>query len=90
MKAMSQPAAFQFIQDYFSPLTFDAAMDSPSSVEVTLSYPLTGESVVMTGIPCTITLTWNETFALIKNIESRLLELKPSLLAKLDLSRCSK
>lgn len=90
MKAMSQPTAFGFMQDYFRPLTFQAAMDSPTSIEVTLSYAPTGETISLPGIPCAISLTCEDMFVLIQEIESGLIKLKPSFLAKLDLSRYSK
>jgi hypothetical protein len=87
MKAMSQPTAFHAMKDYFSPISFRAEMDSPASIQVTLIYPPTGETVGLSDVPCTVTLTCADMFTLIHEIESRLVELKPGFLHKLDLSR---
>lgn len=87
MKAMNQPTAFLFLQDYFSPLVFHASMDSPSTVEVTLTDPMSGDKIAMPGISCATSLTCEDILVLIHAIESRLAKSMPSFLAKLNLSR---
>ncbi|PNF77923.1 hypothetical protein CXK95_01110 [Stutzerimonas degradans] len=87
VKAMNQPTAFLFLQDYFSPLVFQASMDSPSTIAVTLIDPTSGDKIALPGISCTTSLTYEGIFVLIQTIESRLAKSMPGFLARLNLAR---
>lgn len=80
MMRIRQPEAFALVQEHFKPLLFRAAMDSPQTIQCMLVDEQTGESLVLTGLQCGISLTKAQLAALINVIELDIAALRPSLL----------
>jgi len=64
-----QPEAFALVQEHFRPLLFRASMDSPRTIQCMLVNEQTGESLVLSGLPCGISLTRPQLAELINVIE---------------------
>ncbi len=87
MRRIRQPEAFALVQEHFRPLLFSAAMDTPQTIQCMLLDEQTGESLVLTGLRCGISLTKSQLAALINVIELDIAALRPSLLER-RLRRC--
>jgi len=87
MKRFRQPEAFALIQQHFEPLVFSARMDSPSTVRVMLIDEATGESLLLTGLPCRVSLSRAEIAGLISTIDLDAAALRSSLLSNLKRPR---
>jgi len=87
MMQIRQPEAFALVQEHFRPLLFRAAMDSPRTVQCMLVDEQTGESLVLTGLPCGISLTKSQLAELINVIELDIAALRPALQVRRH-SRC--
>ncbi|MCQ4261392.1 hypothetical protein CXK91_01660 [Stutzerimonas stutzeri] len=87
MKRFRQPEAFALIQQHFEPLVFSARMDSPSTVRIMLIDEATGESLLLTGLPCRISLSRAEIAGLISAIDLDAAALRPALLSNLKRPR---
>ena len=83
MKPIRQPEALAIVQEYFRPLLFMAEMDSPQSIHAMLLDERSGESLVLTGIPCGVSLNRVELEGLISAIELDIAALRPVLLEAL-------
>ncbi|WP_376785226.1 DUF1652 domain-containing protein [Stutzerimonas nitrititolerans] len=79
MKRIRQPEAMALVQEHFRPLRFIAEMDSPGTIHAMLLNRQTGDSLVLTGIPCGITLSREELAVLITTIELDIAALRPNL-----------
>ncbi|AJD59703.1 hypothetical protein CRPA15_10320 [Pseudomonas aeruginosa] len=62
-------------------------MDSPTTVRVMLLDEATGESLLLTGLPCRISLSRAEIAGLIASIDADAAALRPALLNKLKRPR---
>ena len=62
-------------------------MDSPTTVRVMLLDEATGESLLLTGLPCRISLSRAEIAGLIAAIDADAAALRPGLLNKLKRSQ---
>ncbi|EWC40166.1 DUF1652 domain-containing protein [Pseudomonas stutzeri] len=82
MKRFRQPEAFAVVQRYYEPLVFSARMDSPSTIRVMLIDEAAGESLLLTGLPCRLSLSSAEITALINAIDLDAGALRPALLTK--------
>lgn len=82
MMRIRQPEAFALVQEYFRPLQFTAAMDSPQTIHCMVMDERTGESLVLTGLPCGISVTKSQLAALINVIELDIAALRPALLER--------
>jgi len=82
MKSLRLPEAFNAIRAYFSPLHFYAAMDSPSTITVTIRDEA-GVSCTLDGIPCATSLSHAELFQLIRTVEVHLEAANPGLMDQL-------
>lgn len=80
-KRIRQPEALALVQEYFRPLRFTAAMDSPGSIQAMLLNEQSGESLVLTGIPCGISLTREQLAGLISAIELDIAALRPEIIS---------
>jgi len=80
MKLIRQPEALALVQEHFRPLLFVARMDSPWTIHAMLMDEFTGESLVLTGLPCGISLSKAEVTGLISAIELDIAALRPGLL----------
>ncbi|MDH2245711.1 DUF1652 domain-containing protein [Pseudomonas sp. GD03855] len=87
MKRFRQPEAFALIQQHFEPLVFSARMDSPSTVRVMLIDEATGESLLLTGLPCRLPLSRADIAGLISTIDLDAAALRSSLLSNLKRPR---
>lgn len=87
MKRFRQPEAFTLVQQYFEPLLFSARMDSPSTIRVLLVDEAAGESLLLTGLPCRLSLSRAEITGLINTIDLDAAALRPALLSKLKRPR---
>ncbi len=87
MMRIRQPEAFALAQEHFRPLLFTAAMDSPQTIHCMLMDEQTGESLVLTGLPCGISVTKSQLAGLINLIELDIAALRPSLQMRRH-SRC--
>lgn len=87
MKRFRQPEAFALVQQHYEPLVFNARMDSPTTVRVMLLDEATGESLLLTGLPCRISLSRAEIAGLIAAIDADAAALRPGLLNKLKRSQ---
>jgi len=87
MKRFRQPEAFALVQQYFEPLLFSARMDSPSTIRVLLVDEAAGESLLLTGLPCRLSLSRAEITGLINTIDLDAAALRPALLSKLKRPR---
>ena len=83
MKLIRQPEALAIVQEYFRPLLFMAEMDSPQTIHAMLLDERSGESLVLTGIPCGVSLSKEELEGLINAIELDIAALRPVLLESL-------
>lgn len=88
MKRIRQPEAFALVQEHFRPLLFTAALDSPQTIHCMVMNERTGESLVLTGLPCGISLTKSQLAALINVIELDIAALRPALLEQ-RFDRCA-
>ncbi|AKN27323.1 hypothetical protein AB691_2434 [Stutzerimonas stutzeri] len=75
------------VQQHYEPLVFNARMDSPTTVRVMLLDEATGESLLLTGLPCRISLSRAEIAGLIASIDADAAALRPALLNKLKRPR---
>lgn len=80
MKLIRQPEALALVQEHFRPLLFVARMDSPRTIHAMLMDESTGESLVLTGIPCGLSLSRVQVAGLISAIELDIAALRPGLL----------
>lgn len=80
MKLIRQPEVLALVGDHFRPLLFVAKMDSLRTINAMLMDETTGESLVLTGIPCGISLTTTQVAGLINSIELDIAALRPGLL----------
>lgn len=87
MKRFRQPEAFALVQQHYEPLVFNARMDSPTTVRVMLLDEATGESLLLTGLPCRISPSRAEIAGLIASIDADAAALRPALLNKLKRPR---
>ncbi|WP_374365948.1 DUF1652 domain-containing protein [Stutzerimonas sp.] len=83
MMRIRQPEAFALVQEHFRPLLFTAALDSPQTIQAMLLDELTGESLVLAGLPCRVSVTRAELAGLISVIELDIVTLRPTLLNRL-------
>ncbi len=83
MMRIRQPEALALVQEHFRPLLFTAAMDSPQTIQAMLLDEITGESLVLTGLPCGVSVTRGELAGLISVIELDIATLRPALLDRL-------
>lgn len=83
MTRIRQPEALALVREHFRPLAFTAAMDSPQTIHAMLLDEHTGESLVLTGLPCGTSVTRDQLAALINVIELDIAALRPVLLARL-------
>ena len=81
MERIRQPEAFALVQEHFWPLRFWAEMDSPGSIQAMLLNEQTGDSLVLTGLPCGISLTREQLAGLISAIELDIAALRPELVS---------
>lgn len=84
MKRIRQPEALAVVQEYFRPLLFMAEMDSPQTIHAMFLDERSGESLVLTGIPCGVSLSRAELERLINAIELDIAALRPVLLEGLS------
>ena len=75
--------ALALVQEHFRPLLFTASMDSPQTIQAMLLDELTGESLVLTGLPCGVSVTRAQLAGLISVIELDVIALRPALLERL-------
>jgi hypothetical protein len=87
MKRFRQPEAFAMVQQYYAPLVFSARMDSPSTIRVMLIDETAGESLLLTGLPCRISLSQADITGLINAIDLDAAALRPALLSRLKRPR---
>ncbi|WP_312125778.1 DUF1652 domain-containing protein [Pseudomonas sp.] len=80
MMRIRQPEAFALVQEHFRPLLFRASMDSPQTIQCMLVNEQTGESLVLSGLPCGISLTSSQLAKLISVIELDIAALRPAVL----------
>lgn len=80
MKRLRLPDALAMIRRHFAPLRFFAQLDSPASIQVMLLDEHSGESLVLTGVPCALSLTEVQLAALIEAIELDVAALRPNLI----------
>lgn len=80
MKRLRLPDALAMIRRHFAPLRFFAQLDSLASIQVMLLDEHSGESLVLTGVPCSLSLTERQLAALISAIELDVMALRPSML----------
>ncbi|PNG15101.1 hypothetical protein CXK97_02615 [Stutzerimonas stutzeri] len=57
MTRIRLPEALALVQEHFKPLRFCATMDSPQTIQAMLLDELTGESLVLPGLPCGVSVT---------------------------------
>ena len=74
------PEALALVREHFRPLLFTASMDSPQTIQAMLLDELTGESLVLTGLPCGVSVTRAQLAGLISVIELDVTALRPALL----------
>lgn len=82
MIRIRQPEALALVREHFRPLLFTATMDSPQTIQATLLDELTGESLVLTGLPCGVSVTRAQLAGLISLIELDVAALSPALLKR--------
>ncbi|WP_019339511.1 DUF1652 domain-containing protein [Stutzerimonas stutzeri] len=78
------PEALVLVREHFKPLLFTATMDSPQTIQAMLLDELTGESLVLTGLPCGVSVSRAQLSGLINVIELDVIALRPALLERLD------
>ncbi len=88
MMRIRQPEAFALMQDHFRPLLIRASMDSPRTIQCMLVNEQSGESLVLSGLPCGISLTRSQLAELINVIELDVAALRPAVLEP-QLDQCS-
>ncbi len=88
MMRIRQPEAFALVQEHFRPLLFRASMDSPRTIQCMLLNEQTGESLVLSGLPCGISLTRWQLAELINVIELDVAALRPAILDR-QLDKCA-
>ena len=77
------PEALALVWEHFRPLLFTATMDSPQTIQAMLLDEVTGESLVLTGLPCGVSVTRAQLVGLIGVIELDVIALRPALLERL-------
>ncbi|MGE6660967.1 DUF1652 domain-containing protein [Pseudomonas sp. NPDC077408] len=77
------PEALALVREHFRPLLFTATMDSPQTIQAMLLDEVTGESLVLTGLPCGVSVTRAQLAGLISVIELDVSALRPALLERL-------
>ena len=77
------PEALALVREHFGPLMFTATMDSPQTIQAMLLDEETGESLVLTGLPCSVSVTRAQLAGLISAIELDVSALRPALLERL-------
>ena len=77
------PEALALVREHFRPLLFTATMDSPQTIQAMLLDEVTGESLVLTGLPCGVSVTRAQLAGLISVIELDVSALRPDLLERL-------
>ncbi|KJH82871.1 DUF1652 domain-containing protein [Pseudomonas sp. KSR10] len=82
MIRIRQPEALALVREHFRPLLFTATMDSPQTIQAMLLDELTGESLVLTGLPCGVSVTRAQLAGLISLIELDVAALSPALLKR--------
>jgi hypothetical protein len=78
------PEALALVREHFKPLLFTATLDSPQTIQAMLLDEVTGESLVLTGLPCGVSVTRAQLARLITVIELDVTALRPALLERLS------
>lgn len=84
MTQIRLPEALALVQEHFKPLRFCATMDSPQTIQAMLLDELTGESLVLPGLPCGVSVTRAQLATLISVIELDVAAVKSVLLERMS------
>ena len=82
MTRIRLPEALALVQEHFKPLRFCATMDSPQTIQAMLLDELTGESLVLPGLPCGVSVTRSQLATLVSMIELDVAAVRPALLER--------
>ncbi|WP_313085006.1 DUF1652 domain-containing protein [Pseudomonas sp.] len=84
MTRIRLPEALALVQEHFKPLRFCATMDSPRTIQAMLLDELSGESLVLPGLPCGVSVTRAQLVTLVSVIELDVAAVRPALLERMS------